>query len=686
MNRTKSTALFLATTTALATFSSAQAVEKFPTTRPTTQASFLPSPIHSHDLTDLSLEDLMNVEVTSVSKHKETIADAPAAITVIGQEDIARSGFDRIPDLLRLVPGMDVGHINASTWAISTRGLNDRFADKLLVIQDGRSLFSPVNGGVYWNTVDYILADLDRIEVIRGPGATLWGSNAVNGVVNITSKDSRDTQGWLLSSRYSTDDSNIESRFGGKISEDTTYRVYFKSRYQNGFYDPATDGPASDSNYSNRAGFRVDKHTSDTDTFTVQGDVQNDQLRVPSPIPIAAPPFTKSVLYNGTDTTGNVLTRWNHRVNDDSDFSLQFYYDYQQIGEGIDRDKQHTADIDFNDRFMIGKRNAVSWGLGYRFINTDYLPTPIGRMIPSTRNNSLVSAYVQDTFAIVPEHFFATVGSKFEHNDFSGFEIEPSARLLWTPDEHNSVWGSISRASTTPRRSDEDLRFVAAKFMVPDGAGGFLPAEATVNGNQNFSSEQLTAYEVGYRVQATKKLSIDVATFYNNYDRLRSTDVLPTEFGPTVVIPSQFRNFTHGDTYGAEVAANLQVTAQWRLAASYSFLHSTFETEPKSTDTGSVMLYTDQSPDHQAQIHSYWDITKRVHLNASAFYVAKIASAAGYISTDFNVMWEPVDDLSLKIGILNAFDDHHPEFGTTGNIGMSSETPRTFYAQASYRF
>ena len=292
-----------------------------------------------------------------------------------------------------MVPGVDVARVNSYSWAVGVRGGNAQFNDDLLVLQDGRSLYSPLFAGVYWNTVDYMLEDLDRIEVIRGPGATLWGSNAVNGVINITSKDSRDTQGLLVSTRGSNDDSSLAVRYGGQISDDTTYRVYVKGKYDNGL-DSLTSGGAGDDWYSTRGGFRVDKHTSDSDTLTVQGDITDSQIREPLTIPVTTSPFVSSVTSDLVNTNGNLLARWDHRNGDDSDFSLQMYYDYLKVNYLALDYVQNTFDIDFHHRFKLGQRDEVTWGLGYRFINSDITPTALVAADPSMRNLNLFSMHL----------------------------------------------------------------------------------------------------------------------------------------------------------------------------------------------------------------------------------------------------------------------------------------------------
>ncbi|HET6251581.1 MAG TPA: TonB-dependent receptor [Tepidisphaeraceae bacterium] len=651
------------------------ATQPAPATQPATMPADQSSAAAGDDLTHLSLEDLMNVEVTSVSKKKQSILDAPAAITVISEDDISRSGFSTIPDLLRLVPGMDVARVNSSDYAISVRGFNDQFADKLLVLQDGRSLYTPLFGGTYWETVDYIMADLDRIEVIRGPGATLWGANAVDGVINITSKDSRDTQGWLLSSRASNDDSNFSARYGGKLAPDTFYRAYIKTKYVNDL-DDAGGGGAGDSWYALRGGFRIDKHPSDDNTLTLQGDITGDRARQPTP---AIPPDVPAGTLGRNTVAGNMIARWDHRDGEDANSSLQIYYDYLKVDDHATNFDQHTFDVDFHDRFKVGESNEVSWGVGYRNIDSNIVNSPELFAFPETRDDNLVSAFVQDTYTLQPDRWFVTIGSKFEYNDYTGFEIQPSARLLWKATKETSVWGAISRAVSTPSRVNDDLRVIA-----PVGTN-----ELEVLGNPSLQSEELTAYELGYRVQPGKQLKIDVTAFYNNYDRLKSLEYAGAPMaGPPVIIPATFVNGLSGDTYGGEISSTVEITDNWRLEGSYSLLQSSFRAEPGQDISNSAQIFHGSSPQSQAQLHSYLDITKNVQLNASVYYVGKVEefNVPAYVSTDLNVAWKPLESLEVTVGILNLFDNHRPEFGVTGGQGIASEVPRTFYGQMTYRF
>jgi iron complex outermembrane receptor protein len=648
----------------------------------TTQAS--PTSQPAGDFADLSLEDLMNVEVTSVSKKPQSIAGAPAAVTVISQDDIARSGFSTIPDLLRLVPGMDVARINSSDWAISARGLNGEFANDLLVLQDGRTLYTPLYGGTYWDSVDYILPDLDRIEVIRGPGATLWGANAVNGVINITTKDARDTQGYLLNSQVGSDgEDSLGLRYGGKLDDDTYYRVYGKARYFDEF-DLDDGDSASDDWKSVQGGFRIDKHASDNDSYTLQGDVGNVQARTIESTPVFNPPFSLSHGVQDADTTGNLLGRWNHRVDDTSDFSLQIYYDYVDLDDGDFGYNQNTFDMDFHDRFMIGSANEISWGFGYRFVNGNVTPSATVSLAPA-RNDNLYSTFVQDTITLQPDRWFLTVGSKIEHNDYSGFDFEPSARLMWTPDDHNSLWGAVSRAARTPTRVENDADVILARFQQPVAIGATAPGEVELLGNPNQQAEDVVAYELGYRVKPIKQVSIDIATFYNNYSKVESVDALPAQPGSPFVVRERFGNRVRGDTWGGEIASTVEVTPRWRLSGSYSLLEAAFE--GPGGPTGAAANDAGSAPQNQFQIHSSFDLTKSVQLNGALYFVGPMPelNVPSYFSTDLNVTWQINEGMSLQVGAMDLFDSSHPEYASIGPP-HASQAPLTVYAELAWKF
>jgi iron complex outermembrane receptor protein len=638
---------------------------------------------------DMSLEDLMNVEITSVSKHREKVAQAPAAVAVISQEDVRRSGMTSIAELLRLSPGLEVARVHANQWAITSRGFNDVFANKLLVLMDGRTVYTPAFSGVYWDTVDYVLPDLDRIEVIRGPGATMWGANAVNGVINITTKSARDTQGWLFDGVAGSEEQIGSVRYGGKIDDRTYYRVYGKYRNVD---DAALAGGerAQDGWEAMRGGFRIDRYATDQDTLTVQGDAFTERTGDTATFVDFVPPaFLRQVDRVGNQSGGNVLARWTHVISPVSDFSLQLYYDDVHRSDAYGDYTVDTFDIDFQHRFELTPGQQLIWGAGFRFM-ADQIGAEHGLVVsPDARDTFLLSAFVQDDITLVKDRLHLFVGSKFEENSYTGFEVQPSARLLYTPSERNSFWGAVSRAVRTPSRANEDMAVPIAGARDPQSG---LPVELNVVGNRGLYSEQLVAYELGYRSQVTKTFSVDAAAFYNVYDNLLSLQpqtprVAVDGGGPREVIDLPYSNKRRADTYGLEVAANWNVTDNWRLAASYTWLNvmvhsssSDRNLQPETTDEENV-------PRNQAQIRSYLDLTRDLELNAAAYYVENLGGPhiPSYIRVDLGLTWRPAKGAELTVGVQNLLDDRHPEFN--GQFGVeSTEMQRAVYAQFLYRF
>lgn len=638
------------------------------------------------DLSNLSIEDLMSVEVTSVAKQKQTVAQSPAAVFAITQDDIRRSGLQTIPDLLRLSPGLDVAQINASHWAISSRGFNDLYANKLLVLMDGRTVYTPLFSGVYWDTLDYILPDLNHIEIIRGPGATLWGANAVDGVINITTKSAKDTQGWLFDGELSDFDQIGGIRYGGKIDDDTYYRVYTKYRGVNDF--PQADGPRDfDGWQALRGGFRIDRYASSSDTFTLQGDAYNLREGQTFDFPVLRPPFTAVDKNVGNFSGFNVLGRWTHVVSDTSDVTVQLYYDRlnradAEIGYSLD-----TVDLDAQQRFAWGDRQEIIYGGEYRYQADDISNRAVGTFTPNRRDTNLVSGFIQDDLAVVPNHLHFIIGTKLESNSYSNFEVQPSARILWTPNSKNSIWGAVSRAVRTPSRWEEDSRLLFG--TMPTQAG--LPAQLNTIGTTSFDSEKLWAYELGYRVQATPTVSIDTTAFYNSYDDLRSGTAGTPSFvpgnPPFLSVPIQLGNGLTGETYGFEVAANWNITPSWRVSGSYSFLqtmlHRGFGVDPTLEH-----IYEGASPRNQFQLHSYYDITKNLELNTSLYFVDNLHTGhiPAYTRVDANVTWRPKPNMDVTVGIQNAFDPQHPEFNNGLFFNRPTEVPRTVYGQLVVRF
>jgi iron complex outermembrane recepter protein len=627
----------------------------------------------------------MNVEVTSVSRHAQSVADAPAAVTVIGQDEIRRSGMNSIPELLRLAPGLDVARINSNQWAISSRGFNDLYANKLLVMMDGRSVYTPLFSGVYWDTLDYVLPDLDRIEVIRGPGATLWGSNAVNGVINITTKSARDTQGWLLDGVGGNETQQGAVRYGGAIGDGTFFRIYGKYRNFEDFPD-ASGHDAHDGWQDFRGGFRLDRYAGN-DTLTLQGDTYVDRSGQTLIVPTLTGSLRSRSFVENDFSGGNILGRWTHVISPTSDFSLQLYYDRLnrpdvELGYALD-----TFDMDFQHRFQLMKNQEIIWGFDVRYMMDKIDNSGLGMFDPTRRDDYLVGGFIQDDFTVVRDRLHLIVGTKLEQNSYSGFEFQPSGRLLWTPNERNSVWGAVSRAVRTPSRWEQDSQIIYT--TTPTSSG--IPAELDTIGNKGFDSEAMTAYELGYRVRATQSLSIDTAVFYDSYDKIRSGTVgTPTVVPnptPHLFIPVQLGNDINGEAFGAEIAATWKVTDRWKLTGSYTFLdlqlHRGHGVDPTLETT-----FEGTSPKNQFQLHSYLDVMKNLEVNGGLYYVdsLKTGHIPAYVRLDAGITWRPKDHLSITAGIQNILDNHHPEFNSGLFISQQNEVPRTYFGELTWRF
>jgi iron complex outermembrane receptor protein len=641
----------------------------------------------SNDWQDLTLEQLVNVQVTSVSKKQTDLFKSPAAIYVITQEDIRRSGLTSIPELLRMVPGLDVARIDATHWAITARGFNNQFGNKLLVLIDGRTVYTPEFGGVYWNVQDMPLEDLDRIEVIRGPGATLWGANAVNGVINIITKSAKDTQGGLLSVTYGTEDQpSATVRYGGKIGTNLFYRGYVKYFNREGFEN--TSGAAENDADATRGGLRLDWEASDINRLTLQGDYYKSDASETFDEALLTPPFVNTATFTKPDDGGNILGHWTHDFSETSQLTLQMYYDYLEQGDAPITVRDDTYDVDLQHRFALGDRQDIVWGLGYRYqyeaVTTNFFVS----LTPPVTHQTILSAFVQDEITVVQDRLHLTIGSKFEHNDFTGFEIEPSARLAWTPTEKQTVWAAISRAVRTPTSVDLSILNNRSASQPPLSP----PILISVVGNPNFKSEELLAYELGYRVEPTKQVSFDVAAFYNVYNRLEefvqgTPQFVGTPLPPHLVIPLVAGNNQQGETYGAEFLTEWQATAHWKWTASYTLLQMHI-----SPNTPGTSINND-SPQNQFQIRSYLDLPHNVELNGAVYYVDQVSPIFGlgeksipaYVRLDLGLTWRPTKSLEIGVWGQNLLDGQHPEF-TSENSSVITEIPRSVVGKITWHF
>ena len=636
------------------------------------------------DLMEMSLEDLMNVEVTSVSRKKEKRQEAAAAIFVISQEDIRRSGATTVADVLRIVPGLNVARLDASKWAITSRGFNGRFANKLLVLLDGRTVYAPLFAGVYWHALDTLLADIDRIEIIRGPGATMWGANAVNGVINIMTKNARDTHGGLASVIAGTEDKIVSGlRYGGAFSDDAHYRLHLK------FFDRddgalASGAPGSDDWRAWRGGLRVDWDLGPDDNLTVWGDAfdcQDGQTLITHTL---WPPYSYPHDDYGDTKGGDLQARLWHRFSDGGDLALQMYYDRfdrTSLASGEIRD---TFDIDIQHRFEAGARHEIVWGGGFRYTKNHPYNTPSVILDPEGRRDRLFSAFIQDRISFAADHLRLVVGSKFEYNDYTGFEVQPSVRLTWLPNDRHTLWASVSRAVRTVSRVESDMRLNSSTF--PFG-------QMSLFGTADLGSEDMLACELGYRFTPGEHISIDIATFYNWYEDLRTVEVgLPFlelwPLPPHIVIPGYADYTMDAETCGVELAVEWQPLAWWRLRGTYAFLNVDHRLNPRIMDLLSRPLRSD-SPRHQAGLESHIDLPGNVEIDATFRYVGAIDDSVvmdDYFNLDLRLGWHPSKNLEIALVGQNLLEKQHPEFTAAFIDSVPTQVERGIYGKVTWQF
>jgi len=599
----------------------------------------------------------MDLDVTSVSKQPEPYGQAPAALDVITGDEIRRSGASSIPEALRLADNLEVMQVTSSSWGISARGFNSSVSNKLLVLIDGRSVYTPLFSGVIWNNQDYLLEDIDRIEVISGPGGTLWGANAVNGVINITSKGAKDTQGAYVETGAGIQLKDFAgARYGGKLAPDIYYRVYGK------YFDEApetyTDGTsAMDAWNHGQGGFRIDAGGSSDNQFTLQGDIYaGNTTTLPGGEGTPSAP--------GNASGGNLLGRWTHTFAGDDEMSLQVYYSRDNLavpfqssgsvpagplGDGLD-----TIDVNFQDRFPLGPSNHIVWGGEYRFTNDVVQDAPVVAFFPNTLNLNLFSGFVQDENKLT-ENLIFTIGSKIEHNDYTGYEFEPGGRLQWNMTDKQMLWAAVSRAVRTPARYDRSLEEPSPAY------GQFL------DNSNSFISETLVAYELGYRAQLCPKVSTSLSTFFNNYTNLRSLSYTPVTF-----VPLYFGNNDLGQTYGLEFTVDYQMLDWWRLHAGYDHLWESIWTAPGQLDLSNGLAET-ADPPNQVFLRSSMDLPGKTELDAAFRWIDTVhngklggtvpGTIPAYAELDIRLGWHITPNIELSAAGQNLLQNEHVEAG-----------------------
>ncbi len=631
----------------------------------------------------------MNVPLVITAAKKEQMQSKTTAATfVITSEDIRRSGARTIPDLLRMVPGIQVARMDANKWAITSRGFNGRFANKLLVMIDGRSVYTPAFSGVIWEVKDTLLADIDRIEVIRGPGATLWGANAVNGVINIITRKASDTQGSLVNTGIGTEEQGFGSaRYGGKVGEDVNYRVYAKYFNRDNTEDAgSTEG--HDDWRMGRGGFRVDWDKGINDKLTFQGDYYDATAGQR----VTIPDLSTASLYRTIDedidlSGGNFLFRWKRILNEESDLSLQFYYDRTERSEFVIEEIRDTFDIDFQHRFQLPLNNEVLWGTRFRFTTDDIRGSNTLTVSETSREDPFFSAFVQDEITIIPDKLYFTLGSKIEHNNYTGIEVQPSSRVLYTPSPKHTIWGAVSRAVRTPSRLEHTIR-LNRQAITPGNLFSGSPATlGIIIGDNNYDSEVLTAFEIGYRTQPANHLLLDAAAFYNVYYDLLTIETGTPE-APDFSVPISVRNKLNGDAYGVELAVRWQVLEWWTINGSYSYMKLQLHTEGYSNDTITEDGFEDDIPNHQFSIRSMMDLSENLELDSWIRYVDSLPSvnADSYITLDARLGWKLTEKIELSIAGRNLLEERHKEYGPSSIINtQTTDIERSVYGSITWR-
>lgn len=626
----------------------------------------------AEDLTELSLDDLMDIQVTSVSKKEESLAGAAAAIFVISGDEIRRSGASSIPEALRMVPGLHVARIDAHTWAIGARGFNGTVSDKLEVLMDGRSLYTPFFSGVFWDAQDTFMEDIDRIEVIRGPGATLWGANAVNGVINIVTKPAAETQGFVGQVSGGGElEWKAALRYGARVGENGHLRTYAKSTQRD--HSARADGmDAADGYEMTQAGFRLDLQHTERDQLTFQGDIYESELgnSVSGANPAGDP----------DDVDGyNLIARWTRTLSDTSDFTVQAFVDKtDRFSPGLFGEERSTYDLNLQHRFNLFENHEIVWGGGYRHSRDEQSNPPGAALLflPAKRTVETYNLFVQDQITIT-DKFKVTLGAKVEENDFTDTEIQPSARFAWTRTPNDTIWGAVSRAVRVPNRLDDDL--VIPFFLV---------------GNRDFESEELVAYELGYRLRLSENLLLDTTVFWNDYDDLRGV-----EPSTTPGVPSTLENNQEGTSYGGELAVFWQARENLRLWAGYSYLYLDIDPKSGSLDTA-TSASEDDKPSSQALIRVEWDVMPKLELGGMLRYVDELRNQVSgspttvvdsYTELDLKVAWKPIADWELALTGQNLLSGAHTEQGTAiggataAGAAAVSEVERSIHATVTWR-
>ena len=625
------------------------------------------------DLTELSIEDLLNIEVTSVARREQKLSQSASAVYVITQEDIRRSGVTTVPDALRMAPGVQVGQMDGNKWAVSIRGFHGRFANKLLVMVDGRSVYNAAFAGVYWEANDVLLEDVDRIEVIRGPGATLWGANAVNGIIHIITKHTHDTQGGMVSAGGGNQEGGYGSaRLGGEVDPRLRYRFYSKYFSRSGSLLESGER-APDNWLKLQGGFRVDWEPSGRDSLMFTGDVYEARGGDRQSIAILAFPYQTVASYRASFSGANLLTRWTRKHSERSSTQLQAYYDHSTRDDVFIRDTSFSiTDVEVQHQRDFTRHRLIG-GVGFRLNEHDQPVDGVTRYVPRQRTTNRINTFVQDEIALIPDKLLLTVGTKLERSSFADLELQPSASLLWNRSARDTLWLTFARATRSPSRVDHDIVFTV--FAAPGPDNSLIVAEAI--GNPDIRSERMLTYQAGYRFSLLPRLSFDLTGFYNAYHGVITTES-GTPFmrpGPplTTVLPAVFVNTLSPRVYGAEGAAAWRLSEATDLRLGYSYLGG-------GADTPSDV----PGPAHQFHARWFWRLHSKLEWDSSYYFVDGFSGVAAYHRVDSRLGWRLSPRWELSVTGQNLLDGQHRE--TPPLLSLAAEVRRSIYGKATLRF
>ena len=635
-------------------------------------------------LKTLSLEELSQIKVTTPSKEPVKAFRTASAIYVITGEDIRRSGATCIPEALRLAPGVAVARIDSNTWSIGIRGFGTNLTRSVLVLIDGRTVYTPLFDGTYWDVQDTMMEDIDRIEVIRGPGGTIWGPNAVNGVINVITKSAKETRGALISAGGGNFEQGfLNARYGGGNGDDFSYRIYGKGFNRGSEYH--SDGQNYDDWRAAQGGFRIDWQKDKRDTLTLQGDVYDEEAGQSVVATSYTPPYSQTINSNAPLSGENLMARWERTVNEGNEIHLQAYWDRTDRQTANFAEIRNTFDVDFLQRVRLPFRQQVSWGLGARVDPVDDTEVVSGlQFLPLKRTDYLFTGFVQDEIGLVDRRLALILGTKLLRTNFTGVAPQPSARLLWTPSEKQTIWAAFTHALRTPSDAEED--FYLLGYIATQSNG--MPFFARFNPNPNFAPEQLNGSELGYRRIVGQNLYLDIAAFYNHYHDLESEDLTGATFledqpaPPHLLLPADFANGLLAYTKGVEIAPEWRPSSSWRLRGSYSYLHMDVYRSADLQNVEAPASISGASPQHQVSMQSALDLSKKLQLDLTYRYVGALPALAvpAYSTGDVRLGWRFSRQLELSLVGQNLFQPWHLEYGPPPSIGIV----RSAYARLTW--